>query len=521
MNDLSAFRGASGEVVRGFVRFGTLLTCIPVMVCTFALAAFGGMIVAWTGMPPWMAMGVSVVTTAPIVGLFATAARSGSFSCGFFEALTQHRAGVFGFVLRFSAIGVPFALAAGLSAERLGRASFTSPVGMTGSLLWLGVLLVSAVLGPSLGLLIAARTDSVGEAVSAQAWGWVLFERRGDLPAYFASAIGGLVLFWMLALPAVAVLGAVAAAMDPRLGLVLGAAAWVAPFAASPILLGRLAGAFAAGDYLDASDLGPQPARPIVAAPRSPSRPSAPSGPAAPAPARSATPPPSAPPSASPTTASAVTAAPAAVASSAVAPPPAVSVSAAGTSLERRTPVPVALKNLEERAETDLAGALQECAALCEQEPRSAAAHALHARFAHDAGQEEEARGAAGRAIPLAFETGAGAIAVELFLHLSAQANRLPLPGATWLQLGKALGARSHDDAAHWCLRAAAATGADEAVVDKARIQLAEAALEAGRAENALKIYEAFLAERELSSFADFAREGAELARRKVPAGVG
>ena len=34
-------------------------------------------------------------------------------------------------------------------------------------------------------------SDTVGEAISPQAWGWILGERRGDLPAYFASAIGG------------------------------------------------------------------------------------------------------------------------------------------------------------------------------------------------------------------------------------------------------------------------------------------------------------------------------------------
>lgn len=520
MNELSAYRGASGEVVRGFVRPATLFTCLPVMVCTFALGAFGAMIVAWTGMPSWMAMAVSVATTAPVVGLFAMSARAGAFSAGFFEALTEHRSGVPGFVLRFSAIGIPLAAVAGLAMERMTKVSMMSPAGMTAGLLWLGVLLFAGLLGPSLGLLVAARAESVGEALSPQAWGWAAFDRRADLPAYFASAIGGLLLFWMLSLPLVAVVGLVAATMDPRLGMVMAGVAWAAPFAASPILLGRLAGAFAAGDYLDETDLGPRPARPSGLAPR-PTAPTSPSSPtpAAPtatgAPGRAASPSPGA--GAAPATAAAPASPKPAAAKPAV---PPIAVSAAGTSLERRTPVNIAVQRIEERAADDPGGALRDAEALAEQEPRSAAAHALHARLAHDAGLALEARAAAGRAIPLAFETGAGAVAVELFLHVSAQANKLQLPSATWLQLGKALGARSHDAAAHWCLRAAGATGGDEIAVDKARIQLAESALEGGRVEEAVKIYEAFLADRADSSLADFAREGAELARRRLPAGV-
>ena len=74
-----------------------------------------GMVVA----PPARCASMMATASAPIVGLFAVSARAGNFNCGFFEALTSHRQGIAGFVLRFATLALPFGALAGYSAEQI------------------------------------------------------------------------------------------------------------------------------------------------------------------------------------------------------------------------------------------------------------------------------------------------------------------------------------------------------------------------------------------------------------------
>jgi len=244
-----SFGGTAGQVVRGFVRTGTLLTTIPVIVATVFLALVSAAMVDMLALPATAAFGVMLVAASPVTGRFALAARAGDLDAGFVDG---HFDGgeLTSFVVRYAALtlawGVP---AAFLASWLIPNLSTSADAGIEAMLvgpsaLGLVLLLLVALLAPTLSTLVATRTDTVAEALSLDAWRWIAIARRRDLVVFYSSLIGGLILFVFIAAPLLLVLAALALAVAPTLAGMLGVFAWVAPSAASPVLLGRLAGAF-------------------------------------------------------------------------------------------------------------------------------------------------------------------------------------------------------------------------------------------------------------------------------------
>ncbi len=261
MDDADAFGGTAGQVIRGFVRPGTLLTTVPVIVVTSILGLVSAAVVDMLGVPAPIALVVILVASSPVVGRFALPAREGELEAGFVEAPFDGPE-LGSFVLRYAALTCVWAVPCAVFLLWAAPSSVAStPQGWDAFLAGPTALVavsavVVALLAPTLSLLIATRTDSVGEALSRDAWRWLAVARRHDLVVFYAALVGGLALFVVLAAIVLLVVAALAFFVSPGLAASVALFAWIAPGAASPVLLGRLAGAFVLAEV---ASPGPQP----------------------------------------------------------------------------------------------------------------------------------------------------------------------------------------------------------------------------------------------------------------------
>lgn len=262
MDDADAFGGTAGQVIRGFVRPGTLLTTVPVIVVTLILGLVSAAVVDMLGVPAPIALVVMLVASSPVVGRFALPARDGELEAGFVEARFDGPE-LGSFVLRYAALTCAWALPCAVFFLWVAPSSPASAAdGGWGALLIGPTALVAvcavviALLAPTLSLLIATRTDTVADALSGDAWRWLAVARRRDLVVFYAALVGGMVLFVVLAAIVLLVVAALAFFVSPGLAASVALFAWIAPGAASPVLLGRLAGAFVLAEV---ASPGPQP----------------------------------------------------------------------------------------------------------------------------------------------------------------------------------------------------------------------------------------------------------------------
>lgn len=202
MSETSSFGGVAGQVVRHFVRLGTLLSTIPTLIATVGLALGTGWLATTVRPPATLAWLVAVIVLAPVAGRFGLAAREGDIPCGFLAAGLGR--GVFGFALRYGLL----------------------------AMIW--------------GLPLALSADSVSALFEDARWRWLLLERRGDLPAFFATLIGGMTLFYALALPLLLLLDGLRFGTSLKAGALFAPLVPSLPAAGAPILVGRLAGSVVA-----------------------------------------------------------------------------------------------------------------------------------------------------------------------------------------------------------------------------------------------------------------------------------
>ena len=511
MRSRTTFRGEGGEVVRGFVTPLTLLTAIPTMAASIILVVLTAFFAEKLSLPPFVAIPLMAVSVAPVVGLFAMAGRLGNTQAGFFEALgdPETRARVPGFVVRYALLAAAWGAILALAVEHattffMGAIMATSGGSQIGAI-WMAVaILVFALVAPPACLLVATRADSASDVFSPASWGWLFSERGDDLVPFVASYVGGMLIFVLALVPPLALLMPVAMDISPRLGQWAIVALPMLPFAAAPILLGRLAGAFVAAEFAS-DDLG-HPA----GSPPSGRKPGASPAPLAGQLLASSR-------------GSAAAAAPAVAAEKHVA--AAVKQESPVTVLTSRNPsglpLGVALARAHALGQTDPAAALVEIEALRAANGRNPAVCGELARLLLRCGREDEARKVAAEAIRLALTGGAGPISFDVFMAFAAHAPQLDLDAATFEHLGRILGQRQEFDGAAWCFRASASLGGDVKAAQKGVLSVADGALKAEAAQKAAQIYDGFLRLWPDSAFAHFAKDGLEQARRRMPAGVG
>jgi hypothetical protein len=474
----SAFRGSSGEVVRGFIDLSTLATLVPVLVSMVVLGVLAGLIMNAVGLSLPFAVLLMLVTSSPIVGRFAVASRDGQLDAGFFSARAD-RGAVVGFVLRHATLAVAWGLPLALIVHFLvgrserGMMGIGLPSGGTGLLLLL--LGAIATVAQLLSLLIATKADSVGEAVTVDAWRWALVERRADLVPLVAALAGGLMVFGMIAWPLLGLLSLLLAQGSAKLGAALAVFAYASPVLAAPVLLGRLCGAFVAGE-------GPtNEAIPATAAPT-------PSGPVAPGSTPVGGP------------GSALAAGPRTLT------PVASPASPIETAVQaaRRLDVRQALDAVRMKTATDLPAAVNEARILRDAYPANPIVAVELAKLLRQAGHGTEAAAAASVAIRVALSAGTAPLAVELWKLCEGERETMELDAGTLEQLGRHLTTRKELDDAAWCFRTMKKKGADAIRVQKGLIGVAEAIARDGNPRGATQLYRFILSEFPHSTLRDY-----------------
>jgi hypothetical protein len=461
----SAFRGTAGEVVRGFIDINTLWTALAVLFAMMVLGFVCSLVVWKIGVPPTVAVLLALVMSSPIIGRFALAARDGDLHAGLVISRVTLEA-LLGFIARHVTLTVawalPVVLTGGWLVKRGALGGFTSFAGLGFEAVAFLSLAAVATIATVMTLLIATKADSVREALSTEAWRWVV-ERRGDLVPLMAALIGGLSMFALIFWPVLGLLTVVLVRHSPRLGAMLGIFTYVSPCLAAPVLMGRLAGAFVFGEgSVSQSAPAPQPARPPGPVPQ------------------------------------VVRVAPAA-APAAAASPQAQAVQAA-----RRLDVKQTLDAIRMKAGTDLAAAVKEATVLRDAHPMNPQVAVELANLLRRSGAQAEALTAAAAAIKVALNGGAAPLAAETFKAFGDARDRLDLEPGTLELIGRQLLSRGELDHAVWCFRAMGVRGGDKVKVQKGLIAAADAAARAGHVEPALRIYEVVLRDHPDTGFREF-----------------
>ena len=188
------------------------------------LGAGAGLIMKLVNASIPVAVFLVLLTSSPIVGRFAMAARQGDLSVGFMsEALSKGE--TLGFVGRHAVLvliwATPLAILGGWLMRRMAAGVVDSAVS-SGTI---GIaLLVAGVVRQSVSPLVATKADSVREALSIDMYGWV-WARRQDWAPFFASLIGGAALFTALVWPLFGLLSLLLVKMSPAAGVFLSARA--------------------------------------------------------------------------------------------------------------------------------------------------------------------------------------------------------------------------------------------------------------------------------------------------------
>lgn len=276
MEGISRFRGMAGEVTGSFLLPTTFFSALPVLI-VFAVLGYGATLLK--GNAQILAVPVMFIAYVAIVGRFALAARQGELASGFFVGADS--GGLAGFVGRYLVLtlawSVPLGLIVYLALDRetlfvAMLALFPTDVMLEGggrlqsigptpfemmqggaAVLLLPVVALAALLMPTLCLIVATRADTLSEALSRESWGWLLSFRGSDLPVFYAGLIGGMAVFAGVYLVPFAILIFLAFKISMQAGVLVSGFLYLLPLAATPILLGRMCGAFVAGeDGLDA-----------------------------------------------------------------------------------------------------------------------------------------------------------------------------------------------------------------------------------------------------------------------------
>jgi len=486
LEEITTFRGGAGEVVRGFVSFSTLLALLPVALLMLLLGAGAGLIMKLVNASIPVAVFLVLLTSSPIVGRFAMAARQGDLTAGFMsEALSK--GDTLGFVGRHAVLvliwGTPLAIVGGWLMRRMAEGGLQSAVS-SGTI---GIaLLVVGVIGQSMSLLVATKADSVREALSVDMYRWV-WARRQDWAPFLASLIGGAALFTALVWPLFGLLSLLLIKMSPTAGVFLGAMTYAAPGLAAPVLYGRLCGAFV---YCE-EPLHQEPERIAV-------RPAPmPEAPTATVPLKT--------PAAVHVPATHVAAsAPAVVLPRLPAGASGRSPVANAVQAARRVPVDQALAQLRLKAASDPASAVTEAELLRQAYPAHPQVAAEWARILAGSGTNESSLAAIAAAIATTLSAGTGLLALELFAEFTPLRDKITFAPPTLEALGRALLQRNQGEDALWCFAAMARMNGDATRVQKGLIAVAEAMMRNGDSARAKAIFDQILTRYPDSPFATY-----------------
>ena len=478
---ITPFRGLSGEVIRSFIQPGTFYTLTFVfllsLLITVALAILLG---HFAGLPPAFLLLALYVAISPIYGRFALGAMNGQLGAGFFE-LAVSRDELFPFVQRNAALALAWGIPTAVLLKWLVVRSFSSVfLEIHSASTAFTVLLTLGTLGflflaPSICLIVALRSQSVRECFSAQHWLWLFGSRRGDLIPFYAAAVGGFVMFWLVFLVPLLVLVALGFAMSAKIGFFLSTWVYVLPVAMAPVLLGRLAGAFVGAESFQPSpgEIGrPVQAQTIEARLAAAVSRAAPAKPAV--------------------------GAPLAV--------PRPSAAKPGDGSLETPSLSGAIRQIKDLAGKEPARALSEARAHLGKFPGNAGILAEIAKLQLALGETDQAVQDARTAIGQALSSGATPVAVEVYQSFLERKAELNLDGRTYEQLSKVLLNQGNFSESLWCICESEKAGGDLLKVQKGIIGIAQEASKK-QPELAQRYYQYFTTQYPESPFAQFCQE--------------
>lgn len=255
MRKVSRFRGMAGEVMYQFMSPRTLLSALPVLIIFSMLWLITTMIEDLTG---FSALPVFFIAYAMVAGRFSLSALQETSEGGLFSSQNNSNK-LWPFTLRYLALtlacALPLALFAsvviGLKALPASIAEMLFPLAsiqQSSNNLPLTGLVLASMFMLTLCFIVAARAETLRDAFSRGIWGWLLFERRADLPIFYVALVGGMVIFFGIYLIPFALIFFLAFKMSTQWGVFVSGFFYLWVLAASPILLGRMCGAFVAGE---------------------------------------------------------------------------------------------------------------------------------------------------------------------------------------------------------------------------------------------------------------------------------
>lgn len=265
MAKFSTFRGASGEVVRSYCSFNTLLTALPILMIWIAILVptFFLSLRARSnqGSGDLYVTILFTIVHASMVARFALPATRGDLTRGFFDPEIEHSE-VLAFVCRYLAAIAVWWVAIWLVGNAIigylphmfGASAFMTGFDAPASsvsyalffgliMLYLGLILV----GPLASFLIATCAPDIGQVFSLSLLRWIFLHRLDDLPAFFSNIIGSILLFYIKFSIPLMFLSAMFSSGGPAISNICAILAITLPMLTSPILIGRMCGAFVYG----------------------------------------------------------------------------------------------------------------------------------------------------------------------------------------------------------------------------------------------------------------------------------
>lgn len=112
----------------------------------------------------------------------------------------------------------------------------------------LAIIGLTVIFAPSICCILAAECDSFEELFSTAPLEWLFLERRQDLGPYYSSVFGGLFIFYTKYLIPLVLINILLFKTSFETGMAFSSFTYLLPFLISPILIGRLSGAFVAGE---------------------------------------------------------------------------------------------------------------------------------------------------------------------------------------------------------------------------------------------------------------------------------
>ncbi|MDD2916202.1 MAG: hypothetical protein PHP70_12890 [Gallionella sp.] len=254
MQKVSRFRGMSGEVMRQFMSPFTLLSALPILF-VFALLLLA--VSALGGRAGLITAPVFLITYTMIAGHFALPALQGEFDSGFLGS-SSNGSKLWFLTGRYLALAFVFLLPVTLLlwvTMKMGvlpgsAAAMPEPLAalqQNAVGLPMAILALLSMFMLTLCFIIAIRAGTLREAFGRDAWIWLFSDRRADLPIFYASLIGGIVIFLGIYLTPFALLAFFVFEIQLQSFTKVSDLFYLWTFSASPILFGRMCGAFVAG----------------------------------------------------------------------------------------------------------------------------------------------------------------------------------------------------------------------------------------------------------------------------------